>query len=119
MDNLCSSDDSNLEQFIDNEKFKFIEHDIINPIDIKISQIYHMACAASPPLYQKDPIHTAKTNFMGTLNMLELARKYGSRLLLTSTSEVYGDPKEHPQTEDYWGNVNPNGIRSCYDEDIY
>jgi UDP-glucuronate decarboxylase len=81
-----------------------------------IAQIYHLACPASPKMYQRDPIHTAKTNFIGTMNVLEFAKKRGIRVLLTSTSEVYGDPLEHPQKETYWGNVNPIGIRSCYDE---
>ena len=89
------------------KKFNFIN---------KINQIYHLACPASPPLYQKDPVHTIMTNFLGTKNYLDLAKDTGATFLLSSTSEVYGDPKEHPQKEEYWGNVNPIGIRSCYDE---
>jgi UDP-glucuronate decarboxylase len=89
----------------------------INPIDIEpVEQIYHLACPASPVHYQADPIQTTKTNFLGTLNVLELAKRWRARVLLASTSEVYGDPLIHPQTEDYWGNVNCTGIRSCYDE---
>ncbi|MFM7602723.1 MAG: UDP-glucuronic acid decarboxylase family protein [Pseudanabaena sp.] len=117
IDNLYTGRKSNNAQWIDNPKFRFIELDIINPIEIdSIDQIYHLACPASPVHYQSDPIQTAKTNFLGTLNMLELAKKYQARILLASTSEVYGDPLIHPQVESYWGNVNCTGIRSCYDE---
>jgi UDP-glucuronate decarboxylase len=91
-------------------------HDITLPIDIKADWIFNFACPASPPHYQKDPIHTTKTSVLGTLNMLEITKKYNARLLQASTSEVYGDPKEHPQKESYYGYVNPIGIRSCYDE---
>ena len=98
-------------------RFEFIRHDVTEPIDLPaVQEIYHLACPASPVHYQRDPIQTIKTNVFGTYHMLELARRAGARLVLASTSEVYGDPLVHPQTEDYWGNVNPIGIRSCYDE---
>jgi len=117
IDNLYTGRKINNIQWIEHPNFQLIEHDIVNPIEIdNIDQIYHLACPASPVHYQFDPIKTAKTNFLGTLNMLELAKKWKARILLASTSEVYGDPLIHPQTEDYWGNVNCTGIRSCYDE---
>ncbi len=117
VDNLYTGQKSNNAQWIEHPNFQFIQHDIVNPIEIdNIDQVYHLACPASPVHYQFDPIKTAKTNFLGTLNMLELAKKWKARILLASTSEVYGDPLIHPQTEDYWGNVNCTGIRSCYDE---
>lgn len=117
VDNLYTGQKSNNAQWIEHPNFQFIEHDIVNSIEIdNVDQIYHLACPASPVHYQFDPIKTAKTNFLGTLNMLELAKKWKARILLASTSEVYGDPLIHPQTEDYWGNVNCTGIRSCYDE---
>lgn len=117
LDNLYTGQASNNAHWIDNPNFRFIEYDIVNPLEIdKVDQIYHLACPASPVHYQFDAVKTAKTNFLGTLNMLELAKKWQARLLLASTSEVYGDPLVHPQTEDYWGNVNCTGIRSCYDE---
>lgn len=117
VDNLYTGQKSNNSQWSDHPKFQFIEHDIVEPIAVNnIDQIYHLACPASPVHYQADPIKTAKTNFLGTLNMLELAKQWQARILLASTSEVYGDPLLHPQIEDYWGNVNCNGIRSCYDE---
>ncbi|NUN66127.1 SDR family oxidoreductase [Pseudanabaena biceps] len=117
LDNLYTGQQSNNAHWLDNPNFRFIEHDIVNPLELdQINQIYHLACPASPVHYQFDPVKTAKTNFLGTLNMLELAKKYKAPLLLASTSEVYGDPLIHPQTEDYWGNVNCTGIRSCYDE---
>jgi len=117
LDNLYTGQTSNNAHWSDHPNFQFIEHDIVNPLEIdKVDQIYHLACPASPVHYQFDAVKTAKTNFLGTLNMLELAKKWQARLLLASTSEVYGDPLVHPQTEDYWGNVNCTGIRSCYDE---
>ena len=118
MDNNFTGSLKNIEDCLDNINFQFIEHDIINPIEIdsKIDQIYHLACPASPKAYQFDPIKTLKTNFIGTLNVLEFAKKNNSKVLFTSTSEVYGDPNINPQIEEYWGNVNPIGIRSCYDE---
>ena len=117
VDNLYTGQKSNNAYWVDNPNFQFIEHDVIEPIEVdNVDQIYHLACPASPVHYQADPIKTTKTNFLGTLNMLELAKKWNARVLLASTSEVYGDPLIHPQTEDYWGNVNCTGIRSCYDE---
>jgi UDP-glucuronate decarboxylase len=117
LDNLYTGQKSNNAQWIEHPNFQFIEHDVVNPIAIdNLDQIYHLACPASPVHYQADPIKTAKTNFLGTLNVLELAKQWNARVLLASTSEVYGDPLLHPQTEDYWGNVNCTGIRSCYDE---
>jgi UDP-glucuronate decarboxylase len=117
IDNLYTGQKSNNAHWVDNPNFQFIEHDVIEPIEVdNVDRIYHLACPASPVHYQADPIKTAKTNFLGTLNMLELAKKWRSRVLLASTSEVYGDPLIHPQTEGYWGNVNCTGIRSCYDE---
>ena len=119
IDNNYTGSLQNISDIIDNPNFKFIEHDIIFPLDIKfekIDQIYHLACPASPKAYQRDPIFTIKTSTIGTINILELARKYKSKILFTSTSEIYGDPKVHPQVETYWGNVNTIGVRSCYDE---
>lgn len=116
LDNLYSGSKNNISQFLDNQNFNFIEHDVIEPIDIEVDEIYNLACPASPSVYQKDPIFTLKTSVWGVLNMLELVHKYNAKFLQTSTSEIYGDPLEHPQKESYFGNVNPNGIRSCYDE---
>ncbi|VAH26554.1 unnamed protein product [Triticum turgidum subsp. durum] len=93
-----------------------IRHDVVEPILLEVDQIYHLACPASPVHYKFNPVKTIKTNVVGTLNMLGLAKRVGARFLLTSTSEVYGDPLQHPQVETYWGNVNPIGVRSCYDE---
>jgi len=97
-------------------RFEVIRHDVVEPITLEVDEIYHLACPASPVHYQHNPVKTIKTNVLGTYHMLGLAKRVGARLLLASTSEVYGDPKVHPQPETYWGNVNPNGIRSCYDE---
>jgi len=120
VDNCCSSSQTNIDHLKKNKNFMFIHMDVIKPTDIlaqfKIDEIYHLACPASPPAYQRDPIKTLKTGFIGTLNMLELAKTNDAKFLLTSTSEVYGDPEVHPQVEEYWGNVNPIGIRACYDE---
>lgn len=116
LDNLSTGRVENIKHLFGLPNFKFIEWDITNPIDIEVDQIYNAACPASPPAYQKSPTSTTKTCVIGIINMLELARKYNATLLQFSTSEVYGDALVHPQTENYWGNVNPNGIRSCYDE---
>lgn len=116
LDNLYTGHEDNIQKLYANKKFRFIEHDIINPIDLQVDQIYNLACPASPPHYQKDPIFTLNTCYLGMYNMLELARKYNATILQASTSEVYGDPLIHPQTESYRGNVNPIGIRACYDE---
>lgn len=96
--------------------FSFVEHDVTYSLDMQVDQIYHLACPASPPQYQKDPVYTIKTCFLGTMHMLELAKKNNAKFLQASTSEVYGDPEVHPQPESYRGKVNPIGIRSCYDE---
>lgn len=118
LDNLMSGQMMNVDRFKDNPNFSFIQHDVVESysIDGSLDEVYHLACPASPPHYQKDPIHTAKTCFLGTLNTAEVASQKGARILHTSTSEVYGDPDVHPQPEEYRGNVNPHGIRSCYDE---
>ena len=116
VDNLFTGTKRNILQFFDNSNFDFIRHDITQPLWVECDQVYHLACPASPIHYQYNPIKTIKTNVTGTLNMLGLAKRTKSRFLLASTSEVYGDPLEHPQRETYWGNVNPLGPRSCYDE---
>ena len=116
MDNLYTGNMRNLASISQNSKFHFVNHDIIDPLDIAVDQIYNAACPASPPAYQKDPVYTMQTNVYGMKNMLDLANRYHARIMQFSTSEVYGDALVHPQTEEYWGNVNPNGIRSCYDE---
>ncbi len=116
LDNLMTSSEKNIQEFFANPRFSFIQHDIIDPIDLTVDWIFNFACPASPPRYQKDPIHTTKTNVLGALNMLELARRNNARIMQASTSEVYGDPLQHPQKESYWGNVNCTGPRACYDE---
>lgn len=116
LDNLFSGNIKNITPLKSNPNFEFIRHDIVHPITIEVDQIYHLACPASPVQYQYNPIKTIKTNVFGTLNMLGLAKRTKARILFASTSEVYGDPGVHPQVESYWGNVNPIGIRSCYDE---
>ena len=116
LDNLCSGRFSNIRKLLDSNNFRFIKHNIIKPIDFKVDWIFNLACPASPPRYQGDPIYTTKTSVIGSLNMLELAKKNNARILQASTSEVYGDPQVHPQVEIYRGCVNPIGIRSCYDE---
>ena len=120
VDDLCTGSIDNIKPLLENPYFEFIEHDIIQPlnskIDKKIDQIYNLACPASPINYQKNPIKTLKASVVGVLNMLDFADETGARFLQASTSEVYGDPEVHPQSEDYWGNVNPIGVRSCYDE---
>lgn len=116
LDNNFSGSMDNIEHLRENMNFEFIRHDITQPIMLEVDQIYHLACPASPKFYQSAAIKTIKTNVLGTLNVLGLAKRTGARILLSSTSEVYGDPEINPQTEDYWGNVNPLGPRSCYDE---
>ncbi len=116
LDNLYSGLLENISHLFKNPNFKFIKHDVIEPFYFDIDEIYHLACPASPISYQFDPVFTIKTNIIGSLNALELAKKTGAKVLLASTSEVYGDPLEHPQKEDYWGNVDPTSPRSCYDE---
>jgi len=116
LDNFYTGKKHNLRQWLDHPNFELIRHDITEPIRLEVDQVYHLACPASPVHYQYNPIKTVKTNVIGTLNMLGLAKRVKARFLLASTSEVYGDPEVHPQTEDYRGCVNPIGIRSCYDE---
>jgi UDP-glucuronate decarboxylase len=116
LDNFYTGNKENIAHWLGNPKFELIRHDITEPIRLEVDQIYHLACPASPVHYQYNPVKTIKTNVMGTMNMLGLAKRVKARFLLASTSEVYGDPDVHPQTEEYRGNVNPIGIRSCYDE---
>lgn len=116
VDNFYTGSRANLAHQQGNNSLHIIEHDVCDPLDIEVDEIYHLACAASPVHYQAEPIHTTKTSVIGSLNMLELARRTGAKILITSTSEVYGDPHVHPQPETYWGNVNPIGPRACYDE---
>jgi UDP-glucuronate decarboxylase len=116
IDNFFSGSKDNIRHLLDHSYFELIRHDVIHPLFIEVDQIYHLACPASPIHYQQNPIKTVKTNVMGTINMLGLAKRIKARILLASSSEVYGDAKVHPQNEAYWGNVNPIGVRSCYDE---
>jgi len=116
LDNLLSSSLDNIKTLQDHPEFNFIKHDVKEPISLAVDQIYNLACPASPDWYQKDPVDTIQTCVIGAINMLKLAHQTGARILQTSTSEVYGDPLVSPQPESYWGNVNPLGIRSCYDE---
>ena len=116
LDNFFTGRRRNIHQFLDERNFELVRHDVVEPIMLEIDRIYHLACPASPVHYQFNPVKTIKTSVLGTYNMLGLAKRVKARFLLASTSEVYGDPKVHPQTEDYWGNVNPIGLRSCYDE---
>jgi UDP-glucuronate decarboxylase len=116
LDNFYTGNKRNIEHWIGNPRFELVRHDITEPIRLEVDQIYHLACPASPVHYQYNPVKTIKTNVMGTMNMLGLAKRVKARFLLASTSEVYGDPEVHPQPEEYRGNVNPIGIRSCYDE---
>ena len=116
LDNNFTGTKKNIKEFLSHPNFEFIRHDVTQPIFLEVERIWHLACPASPIHYQSNPIKTTKTSFLGTLNMLGIAKRVGARILLASTSEVYGDPKEHPQKESYNGSVNPIGIRSCYDE---
>ena len=116
VDNYFTGRKSNILHLINNPFFEMIRHDVTLPLFIEVDEIYNLACPASPVHYQNDPVQTIKTSVHGAINMLGLAKRLGAKILQASTSEVYGDPITHPQTEDYWGNVNPIGIRSCYDE---
>ena len=116
LDNLFSGSKGNVNSFLDHPSFEFIRHDIVEPILLEVGQIYNLACPASPVHYQYNPVKTVKTNVMGTINMLGMAKRVRARILQASTSEIYGDPKVQPQKESYWGHVNPIGLRSCYDE---
>src|ERR687892_2398384 len=116
LDNFFTGRRENIEHLLDFQDFELVRHDVTEPIFIDVDQIYNLACPASPIHYQYNPVKTVKSNVMGAINMLVLAKRVGARVLQASTSEVYGDPTVHPQKEDYWGNVNPIGLRSCYDE---
>jgi UDP-glucuronate decarboxylase len=116
LDNFFTGAKDNIIHLMDNHRFEVIRHDIVEPILLEVDRIYNLACPASPVHYQYNPVKTVKTSVMGTINMLGMAKRIKARILQASTSEVYGDPQIHPQTEEYWGNVNPIGIRSCYDE---
>lgn len=115
-DNLFTGSKKNIEELTDNRRFEFLRHDVTKELLVEVDQIYNLACPASPVHYQYDPIKTMKTSVLGAMNMLGLAKRVKARILQASTSEVYGNPIVHPQPEEYWGNVNPVGIRSCYDE---
>jgi len=115
-DNYYSSTKDNVAHLTGDPRFEILRHDVTFPLYVEVDEIYHLACPASPVHYQRDPVQTTKTAVHGSINMLGLAKRTGARILLTSTSEVYGDPTVHPQSEDYWGNVNPIGPRACYDE---
>ncbi|MCK5229408.1 MAG: SDR family oxidoreductase [Desulfobulbaceae bacterium] len=116
VDSFFTGTKANVEHLISNPYFEIIRHDVCQPLFVEIDEIYNLACPASPIHYQYNPVHTTKTSVMGALNMLGLAKRCNARIMQASTSEVYGDPEEHPQSEGYWGNVNPIGVRSCYDE---
>lgn len=116
LDNLYTGSKSNIQHLLEHPNFEFIRHDVTFPIYLEVDGIFNLACPASPDKYQKDPVQTLKTSVHGAINMLGLAKRTNAKILQSSTSEVYGDPKVSPQTENYWGNVNPVGIRSCYDE---
>ncbi len=116
LDNYFTGRKENIAHLLDNYRFELIRHDVTLPIFLEVDQIYNLACPASPIHYQHNPVKTVKTSVMGAINMLGMAKRVNARILQTSTSEVYGDPEIHPQTEDYWGNVNCIGLRSCYDE---
>ncbi len=116
VDNFYSSTRANLYDLLDEPRFELMRHDVTFPLYVEVDEIFHLACPASPVFYQRDPVATTKTCVHGSINMLGLAKRTGAKILLASTSEVYGDPTMHPQEESYWGNVNPIGLRSCYDE---
>jgi len=116
LDNFFTGSKGNIAHLVSHPHFEVVRHDVVHPILLEVDQIYNFACPASPVHYQYNPVKTVKTNVMGTINMLGLAKRLRARVLQASTSEVYGDPKEHPQKESYWGHVNPIGLRSCYDE---
>jgi len=116
LDNFFTSSRRNVEHLLGHKRFELMRHDVTFPLYVEVDQIYNLACPASPIHYQRDPVQTTQTSVHGAINMLGLAKRVKAKILQASTSEVYGDPVEHPQTESYWGNVNPIGIRSCYDE---
>jgi UDP-glucuronate decarboxylase len=116
VDNFYNGSRHNVDYLLDHPRFELLRHDVTTPLHVEVDDIYNLACPASPIHYQRDPVQTTKTNVLGAINMLGLAKRLHARILQASTSEVYGDPSVHPQTEEYWGNVNPIGPRSCYDE---
>jgi len=116
VDNFFTGRRSSVGHLLDNPRFEVMRHDITEPLLVEVDEIYNLACPASPVHYQRDPVQTIRTCVLGSINMLDLARRCGARIFQASTSEVYGDPEQHPQTETYWGHVNPVGVRSCYDE---
>ena len=116
VDNYFTGSKDNLNSISNNKRLEIIRHDITLPLFIEVDEIYNLACPASPIHYQHDPVQTIKTSVIGSINMLGLSKRVGAKILQASTSEVYGDPEVHPQTEDYWGNTNPIGMRACYDE---
>ena len=116
VDNFATGSRRNILHLLDNPHFSVLEQDVTNPVYVQVDEIYNLACPASPVHYQYDPVHTMKTSVLGAINVLGLAKRLNAPVLQASTSEVYGDPEVHPQPESYWGRVNPNGIRSCYDE---
>jgi UDP-glucuronate decarboxylase len=116
VDNYYSGARANIADLLDHPRFELMRHDVTFPLYVEVDEIYHLACPASPVFYQRDPVQTTKTSVVGSINMLGLAKRTKAKILLSSTSEVYGDPTVHPQPESYWGNVNPIGTRSCYDE---
>jgi UDP-glucuronate decarboxylase len=116
LDNFFTGSRANVDHLLDNHRFELMRHDVTQPLTMEVDELYHLACPASPIHYQRNPVRTIRTAVEGTLNMLELAREAKARILIASTSEVYGDPTIHPQVESYWGNVNPIGPRACYDE---
>jgi UDP-glucuronate decarboxylase len=116
VDNFFTGTRRNIEHLLDHKNFELLRHDIAHPLFVEVDEIYNLACPASPIHYQRDPVQTTKTSVLGAINMLGLAKRVGAKIFQASTSEVYGDPAIHPQPEEYWGNVNPIGLRSCYDE---
>ena len=116
LDNLFTSQKTNIVHLLGKPNFEFVRHDVVQPFMLEVDEIYNLACPASPPHYQYNPVKTMKTSVVGAINLLGLAKRVRAKILQASTSEIYGEPKVHPQPESYWGNVNPIGIRSCYDE---
>ncbi len=116
VDNFLTGQRANVAHLLGDARFELLRHDVTAPLEVEVDEIYNLACPASPVHYQHDPVKTTKTNVQGAINMLDLAQRKGAKILQASTSEVYGDPAVHPQSEEYWGNVNPIGPRSCYDE---
>src|SRR5215468_9217781 len=116
LDNFFTGSRANVEHLLDNHRFELMRHDVTERLTMEVDDVYHLACPASPIHYQRNPVRTIRTAVEGTLNMLDLAREVKARIMIASTSEIYGDPLQHPQREEYWGNVNPIGPRACYDE---